>query len=141
LAQSKAIGKGMRRRLMTRSELIERMAQRHGARLAVGDVEKAVKNIVEQMSSALARGDRIEIRGFGSLSVRCRRPRRGRNPGTGEALDVPGRHVAHFKPGKRLRDRVDAGRPCSGGRASERRTAGADPLKGLEDQPPVETGR
>ena len=126
---------------MTKSELIGKLALRQEGRLSGHDADAAVRNILEQMSAALARGGRVEIRGFGSLSVRCRRPRRGRNPGTGEALDVPGRHVAHFKPGKRLRDRVDAGRPCSGGRASERRTAGADPLKGLEDQPPVETGR
>ncbi|MDE0658707.1 MAG: integration host factor subunit beta [Gammaproteobacteria bacterium] len=95
---------------MTRSGLIERVAQRHGGRLAVDDVEKAVKNIVEQMSSALARGDRIEIRGFGSFRLHYRRPRTGRNPATGGAVELDGRHVPRFKPGKQLRDCVNEAR-------------------------------
>lgn len=95
---------------MTRSGLIERVAQRHSGRLAVADVEKAVKNIVEQMSGALARGDRIEIRGFGSFRLHYRRPRTGRNPATGGAVELDGRHVPRFKAGKQLRDRVDEAR-------------------------------
>ena len=95
---------------MTRSGLIERVAQRHGGRLAVGDVEKAVKNIVEQMSSTLARGGRIEIRGFGSFRLHHRRPRTGRNPATGGAVELDGRYVPRFKPGKQLRDRVNVAR-------------------------------
>ena len=91
---------------MTKSELIDRMAetQRHLAHL---DVELCVKSILEQMSAALASGDRIEIRGFGSFSLHYRAPRMGRNPKTGEAVALPGKHVPHFKPGKSLRERVD----------------------------------
>ncbi len=91
---------------MTKSELIDRLAedQRHLAHL---DVELAVKAIVEQMSAALAAGDRIEIRGFGSFSLHYRAPRMGRNPKTGKAVALPGKHVPHFKPGKALRDRVN----------------------------------
>jgi integration host factor subunit beta len=91
---------------MTKSELIDQLAeyQKHLAHL---DVELGVKSIIEQMSSALANGDRIEIRGFGSFSLHHRAPRMGRNPKTGEAVALPGKHVPHFKPGKTLRERVD----------------------------------
>ena len=92
---------------MTRSELTERLARRHGGRLATDDVEKAVRNIVEQMSGALARGDRIDVRGFGSFRLHYRPLHRGYNPATGETVVVAGRHVPRFKPGKRLRDRVN----------------------------------
>ena len=92
---------------VTKSELIERMEteQRH---LSGRDVELAVKAIVEHMREALARGERIEIRGFGSFSLHCRPPRIGRNPKTGESVALPGKYVPHFKPGKELRDRVNA---------------------------------
>ena len=91
---------------MTKSELIDLLSdnQKHLAHL---DVELAVKSILEQMSSALADGDRIEIRGFGSFSLHFRAPRMGRNPKTGDAVALPGKHVPHFKPGKSLRERVD----------------------------------
>ncbi len=91
---------------MTKSELIDRMAdtQRHLAHL---DVELGVKSILEQMSASLASGDRIEIRGFGSFSLHYRAPRMGRNPKTGEAVALPGKHVPHFNPGKSLLERVD----------------------------------
>jgi integration host factor subunit beta len=75
--------------------------------LAHLDVELGVKSILEQMSAALADGDRIEIRGFGSFSLHFRAPRMGRNPKTGEAVALPGKYVPHFKPGKALRERVD----------------------------------
>lgn len=92
---------------MTKSDLIEAIAkqQRH---LAFRDVELAVKCILEQMSQALATGERIEIRGFGSFSLHFRPPRQGRNPKTGESVALAGKHVPHFKPGKELRDRVDS---------------------------------
>jgi len=91
---------------MTKSELIDVMAgsQRHLAHL---DVELAVKSIIEQMGAALSTGERIEIRGFGSFSLHHRAPRMGRNPKTGDAVALPGKHVPHFKPGKLLRERVD----------------------------------
>jgi len=91
---------------MTKSELIDRLAeqQKHLAHL---DVELGVKSVLEQMSAALAAGERIEIRGFGSFSLHFRAPRMGRNPKTGEAVALPGKHVPHFKPGKSLRERVN----------------------------------
>ena len=91
---------------MTKSELIERIAQKQ-TQLAYRDVELAVKTILEHMAERLANGDRIEIRGFGSFSLHYRAPRMGRNPKTGEAVALPGKHVPHFKPGKALRERVD----------------------------------
>ena len=94
---------------MTKSELIELIA-RSQQHLAQRDVELAVKTLLEHMSEALANGERIEVRGFGSFSVHHRPPRIGRNPKTGEPVSLPGKHVPHFKPGKQMRERVDEGR-------------------------------
>ena len=91
---------------MTKSELIEVLAAKQG-HLAYKDVELAVRCVLEQMSNSLATGDRIEIRGFGSFSLHYRPPRMGRNPKTGDAVALAGKHVPHFKPGKELRDRVN----------------------------------
>lgn len=93
---------------MTKSELIERIAAKQ-LQLPAKDVELAVKSLLEQMSDALSSGDRIEIRGFGSFSLHYREARRGRNPKTGESVQLDGKYVPHFKPGKELRDRVNAG--------------------------------
>lgn len=93
---------------MTKSELIDELARQH-KHLAHTDVELGVKTMLEHMSQALAGGERIEIRGFGSFSLHYRPPRMGRNPKTGEAVALPGKHVPHFKPGKELRERVNAG--------------------------------
>ncbi len=97
---------------MTKSELIERIvaaqSQISGSQLTSKDVELAVKTMIEQMSNALASGERIEIRGFGSFSLHYRAPRIGRNPKTGESVGLAGKYVPHFKPGKELRDRVNA---------------------------------
>jgi len=91
---------------MTKSELIESLAKRQ-AQLAFKDVELAVKAMLEQMTSALSQGERIEIRGFGSFSLHFRPPRIGRNPKTGTSVSLTGKHVPHFKPGKELRERVN----------------------------------
>jgi integration host factor subunit beta len=92
---------------MTKSELIELLAakQKH---LPTKDVELAVKQVLEIMSDALSEGERIEIRGFGSFSLHYRSARQGRNPKTGDAVALSGKYVPHFKPGKELRERVDA---------------------------------
>ena len=92
---------------MTRSELVESIArkQRH---LDGQDVELAVRRMLEHMSQALAAGERIEIRGFGSFSLHFRPPRMARNPKTGEAAATCAKHVPRFRPGKELRDRVNA---------------------------------
>ena len=91
---------------MNKSELIERIVDQQ-QELAERDVELAVKTMLEHMTQILAAGDRIEIRGFGSFSVSYRAPRIGRNPKTGESVQLAGKHVPHFKPGKELRDRVN----------------------------------
>ena len=91
---------------MTRSELIERiLLKKYG--LDPGLVELAVKKIFEQMLVALERGDRIEIRGFGSFSLRVRMPRIARNPKTGEKVQTKLKRALHFKAGKELRERVN----------------------------------
>ena len=92
---------------MTRSDLIKRMVSRQRG-LAERDVDLAVKVMLQLMSDALASGGRIEIRGFGSFSLHSWPPRIARNPKTGEAVALPKRFNPHFKPGKELRDRVNA---------------------------------
>jgi integration host factor subunit beta len=92
---------------MTRSDLVEELANRFG-QLTHRDAEYAVKTILDAVSDALVRGHRIEIRGFGSFSVNRRPPRMGRNPRSGESVAIPEKRVPHFKPGKALREAVDA---------------------------------
>lgn len=91
---------------MTKSELIEVLARQH-SHLAYKDIELTVKLLIEQMSQSLSSGERIEIRGFGSFSLHYRPPRTGRNPKTGNSVNLPGKYVPHFKPGKELRERVN----------------------------------
>ena len=92
---------------MTKSELIEKLAASQ-SQLTAKDMELAVKMILDHMSDALARGERIEIRGFGSFLLHYRAPRVGRNPKSGESVSLPGKYVPHFKPGKELRERVNS---------------------------------
>ena len=91
---------------MTKSELIERIAAKQ-PQLSIKDIELAVKAVLEHMSQTLASGERIEIRGFGSFSLHYREPRQGRNPKTGDTVELTGKHVPHFKPGKEMRERVN----------------------------------
>lgn len=91
---------------MTKSELIARLALRF-PQLVAKDADLAVKMILDAMSETLAKGDRIEIRGFGSFSLNYRPPRVGRNPKSGVKVEVPAKYVPHFKAGKELRERVD----------------------------------
>lgn len=91
---------------MTKSELIERLISEHD-QLSVKDVELAVKTMLDHMTEALATGERIEIRGFGSFSLHYRAPRTGRNPKTGQSVELDAKYVPHFKPGKDLRDQVN----------------------------------
>jgi len=97
---------GFQGRRMTKSELIEIITARQ-KHLPAKDVELALKQILEIMSDALATGERIEIRGFGSFALNYRPPRIGRNPKSGDKVQVPAKHVPHFKAGKELRERVD----------------------------------
>lgn len=92
---------------MTRSELIARLAERF-PQLVQKDADVAVNTILEAIADTLIRGDRVEIRGFGSFALNYRPPRIGRNPKTGEKVAVAAKHVPHFKAGKELRELVDA---------------------------------
>ena len=93
---------------MTKSELIARLAERF-PQLVAKDADFAVKMILDALTAALVRGDRIEIRGFGSFALNYRPPRIGRNPKSGDKVQVPEKYVPHFKAGKELRERVDYG--------------------------------
>lgn len=91
---------------MTKSELIARLAERN-PHLYQRDVERIVTTIFEEIATALARGDRIELRGFGAFSVKKRDARQGRNPRTGEPVSVQGKAIPFFKTGKQLRERLN----------------------------------
>lgn len=95
---------------MTKSELIALLAADPaviGNLLTARDVDDAVNSILNAMTAALAQGSRIEIRGFGSFSLNYRPPRVGRNPKSGDTVEVPAKIVPHFKAGKEMRERVD----------------------------------
>jgi integration host factor subunit beta len=91
---------------MTKSELVQRMAQLHPD-LHASDMEKVVNTIFDGITDALVEDGRVELRGFGSFSVRKRAPRKGRNPRTGSSVSVPAKRVPYFKSGKELRERVN----------------------------------
>jgi len=91
---------------MTRSELVAALAKRF-PQLTAQDADVSVKEILEAVSTTLAQGNRIEIRGFGSFCLNYRPPRMGRNPKSGETVSVPGKWSPHFKAGKELRELVD----------------------------------
>lgn len=92
---------------MTKSELVELLASKH-AQISPKEIEVAVKELLEQIAVTLESGDRIEIRGFGSFSLHHRAARSGRNPKTGDSVKLDAKSVPHFKPGKELRERVNA---------------------------------
>ena len=92
---------------MIKSELIAMLSEEN-PHLYQRDVERVVSTIFETISEALAEGDRVELRGFGALSVRSRPARAGRNPRTGETVEVPAKAVPFFKSGKELRERLNA---------------------------------
>ena len=91
---------------MVKSELIARLAEQN-PHLYQRDIERIVSTIFEEVSRALARGDRVELRGFGAYSVKRRAARQARNPRTGEAVHVAEKHVPFFKTGKELRQRLN----------------------------------
>lgn len=92
---------------MTRSELIEVLTRKQGL-LTKSDVDAAVRVMIDHMSEILSNGGRVEIRGFGSFSLHPRKARMGRNPKTGEPVSLPEKYVPHFKPGKEMREEVNA---------------------------------
>jgi integration host factor subunit beta len=91
---------------MIRSELVERLASENPD-LSVKDVEHIVDVFFEQISAQLSEGGRVELRGFGAFSTRARTARTGRNPRTGESVDVDAKRVPYFKPGKEMRERLN----------------------------------
>lgn len=93
---------------MIKSELIQKIADEN-PHLYQRDVEKIVSTVFEEITAALARGDRVELRGFGAFSVKTRDARTGRNPRTGEAVPVPEKKVPFFKAGKDMRERMNNG--------------------------------
>jgi len=93
---------------MIRSELVEKIAAEN-PHLYQRDVERIVATIFDEIIDAMSEGDRVELRGFGSFSVKKRDARRGRNPRTGETVSVEEKHVPFFKTGKLLRDRLNGG--------------------------------
>ncbi len=92
---------------MTKSELIQRLAECN-PHLYQRDVELIVTAIFDEITAALSRGDRVELRGFGAFSVKRRDARLGRNPRTGDSVRVDEKHIPFFKTGKQLRDRLNA---------------------------------
>lgn len=97
---------------MTRSELIAELA-RLNPHLMQRDVEAIVATVFDEITAALARGDRVELRGFGAFSVKAREPRIGRNPRTGEPVEVGSKRMPFFKAGKELRERINRSGPGS----------------------------
>ena len=91
---------------MIRSELIQKIAD-DNPHLYQRDVERIVNTVFDEITGAMSRGDRVELRGFGAFSVKKRDARVGRNPRTGETVDVEEKHVPFFKTGKLLRDRLN----------------------------------
>jgi integration host factor subunit beta len=91
---------------MTKSELIQRLAERN-PHLYQRDVERIVSTIFDEITAALSRGDRVELRGFGAFSVKRREARQGRNPRTGDSVSVSEKHIPFFKTGKQLRERLN----------------------------------
>ncbi len=93
---------------MIRSELVQKLAQDNPG-LPTQTIDKIVDLVFESIVDRLAAGGRVELRGFGAFTTRAREARLGRNPRTGEEVQVPAKRVAHFKPGKEMRIRLNAG--------------------------------
>jgi integration host factor subunit beta len=93
---------------MTKSELIQQLAE-NNPHLYQRDVERIVTAVFDEIGAALARGDRVELRGFGAFSVKKRDARAGRNPRTGDSVEVEEKHIPFFKTGKQLRERLNEG--------------------------------
>lgn len=109
---------------MTRSELIAGLAE-DNPHLTLSDVEKIVSTLFNEMAAALARGERVELRGFGAFTIKRRQARAGRNPRTGEAVDVAQKTVPFFKAGKELRERVNKPAPVTSASLATKKPRGA----------------
>lgn len=134
--------KGMK--TMTKAELVEEVAR--ASELNKRDAEVIVETVFDSIIQALHKGEKVELRGFGSFRTRERGPRRGRNPKTGEPVDVPAKRVPYFKPGKELKefftdgDKNDASAPATDGAAAPAHEAPAPEPTTLENAEAAETG-
>lgn len=117
---------------MTKAELVERVAE--AATLSRAEAEQAVQTVLDSIVDALRAGDKIELRGFGSFRLRVRRPRQGRNPKTGTRVDVPGKAIPYFKPGKELRDLLN---PDGADFADDEDDLELDEITGTDDTAPA----
>jgi integration host factor subunit beta len=124
---------------MTRNDLVAIIAE--AGDMTARDAQGVFESILDGMAESLARGEKVELRGFGSFRIRERGPRTGRNPKTGESVEVPAKRIPHFKPGKELRDRVNSALarenddPSADGGALSHGSHGASGHEG-DDTPP-----
>jgi integration host factor subunit beta len=119
--------------VMTKAELVEDVAK--AAELTKKDAERLVEIVFESIIDTLNQGEKIELRGFGSFRVRERGARRGRNPKTGDPVNIPAKRVPYFKPGKELKELINEGQTAA---ASAAPSASADTpaaTEGAEDEP------
>lgn len=122
---------------LTKSELVARIA-RDQPELEANAVDYAVGALLDRMAAGLAAGERVEIRGFGSLSLRHRQPRAGRNPRTGETVQVAEKWAPHFKPGAALRARVNRAAK-SAGKKTRKKSAKRKPAKSATSAKPAKS--
>ncbi len=119
---------------MIKSELIEKISETN-PHLLQRDIEKIVNVIFDEITEALARGERVELRGFGAFSVKHRPARTGRNPRTGEAVDVEEKFVPFFKTGKELRERLNKDFPAAAKKAAAKSDSKSAPAKAAPAKP------
>ncbi len=110
--------------VMTKAELVEDVAR--AAELTKKDAERLVEIVFESIIDTLNQGEKIELRGFGSFRVRERGARRGRNPKTGDPVNIPAKRVPYFKPGKELKELINEGQAASSGTATASSSASTD---------------
>jgi integration host factor subunit beta len=123
---------------MTKAELVEEVAR--AAELNKRDAEVIVETVFESIIGALHRGEKVELRGFGSFRTRERGPRRGRNPKTGEPVDVPAKRVPYFKPGKELKEYFTEGPEGEGAASGETAAPPASASEAIESLAAADTG-
>ncbi len=115
---------------MTKAELVEDVAR--AAELTKKDAERLVEIVFESIIETLNQGEKIELRGFGSFRVRERGARRGRNPKTGDPVDIPAKRVPYFKPGKEMKELINEDSPAGG---SSSNTSSSVPMESRESTP------
>ncbi|HKQ04970.1 MAG TPA: HU family DNA-binding protein [Blastocatellia bacterium] len=123
---------------MTKAELVEEVAR--AAELNKRDAEVIVETVFDSIIGALHKGEKVELRGFGSFRTRERGPRRGRNPKTGEPVDVPAKRVPYFKPGKELKEFFTDSPEAEGDKAEDRESHGVTAEAATASEPAAETG-